>query len=133
MPAGFAGSKAANRFSILDYVRNNIDFRMALHKAPASLLHRRAVEFTKATTEGNEVGVGQFLPSKQQDLMIEPCAVNGFKLIRLNFSDIYTLNLGAERLTGWDDLHGDTSLRRCRLDISFRPRSAHASPARELH
>ena len=48
------------------------------------------------------------LLTKQQDLMVEPGSVNGFELIGPNLSDIYAANLGAERLSSWDDLHAGT-------------------------
>ena len=95
MPAGFAAAETANRFSIFDHVRDDIEFRMTLHKAASALLDRRKVELAKAAAEGNQIIVGQLLPSKQQDLMIEPRLVNGFELIRVNSSDVNALNLGA--------------------------------------
>src|SRR5207244_2180206 len=101
VPNGFAGTEAPNRFPIFDDVRDNIDFRVAFHKAASTLLDRRFVEFTEAATESNQIVVAQLLPSKQQDLMIEPRPVNGFELIRVNSSEVYAVNLGAERLFSW--------------------------------
>src|SRR5438132_7104282 len=81
MPTGFAGAKTTNRFSIFDHIRNNVDFRMTLYKAAATLLDRRVVKFTKAAAEGNQVFVGQLLRPEQKDLMIKQRTVNGFKLV----------------------------------------------------
>src|SRR5262249_30861768 len=105
MPACFTSAKAANRFSIFNHVRNNIDFWMTLHETSASLLYRRPVEFTKTLTERDQVFISQLLPLKQQNLMIEPGAVNGLKLIRQKIFKIDVQNHGPKRFSGRDDLH----------------------------
>jgi len=107
MPTRFAGAETADGLSIFDHVRNDINFRMTFNKPAAVLLNGRVVQFAEAATEGNQIFIGQSLLTKQQDLMVEPGSVNGFELIGLNLPDIYAANLGAERLSSWDDFHGN--------------------------
>src|SRR6266566_278001 len=106
MPTRFAGAQTADGLSIFDHVRNDVNFRMTFNKSAAALLNGRMVQFAEAATEGNQIFIVQLLLTKQQDLMVEPGSVNGFELIGPNLSDIYAANLGAERLSSWDDFHG---------------------------
>src|SRR5262245_2947605 len=99
MPAGFNGAETADGFPIFDHVRNNIDFRMVLHKATTRFLNRRNVEFTKTPAELNQIFVGQLLPLKHQHLVIKPEAINGFKLTGDHSSKIDAANHGPERFS----------------------------------
>src|SRR5262249_10407326 len=108
MPTRFAGAETADGLSIFDHVRNDINFRMTFNKPAAVFLNGRMVQFAEAATEGNQIFIGHLLLTKQQDLAVEPGPVNGFELIGPNLSDIYAANLGAERLSNWDDFHAGT-------------------------
>ena len=46
---------------------------LTFDKPAAILLDRCMVEFSEAATEGNQIFIGQVLPSNQQDLMVETC------------------------------------------------------------
>ena len=70
-------------YAVLDHVRDDVDLRMPLDEAPAGLLDRRPVEIAEAAAERDQVVVAERLAAEQQDLMIEPGAMDRRELCRV--------------------------------------------------
>src|SRR4029077_673598 len=105
VPHGFTCSKAADRHTVFDYVRDHVNLRIALDERTAGLLDWRLIQFAKAPAEANQILVGEVLLSEQEHLMIEPCTVNQLKAIGRKFAEIYTSNLCAKRLVAGNNVH----------------------------
>src|SRR5205085_7421857 len=89
--------EAAYGYAVFHDVRDHVDFRMPLDKAPPGLLHRSLVEIAEAAAEGDQIVVGQRLLPEEQHLMIEPRPVHESKRVVVELAQVETLDLRSER------------------------------------
>jgi len=80
VPDRFSRAEAADRFTIFDDVRDDVNFRMAIHEAAAGFLHGRPIKRTKTPAECDQVIITQRLTTKQQYEVLNPRAVNAIEV-----------------------------------------------------
>jgi solute carrier family 13 (sodium-dependent dicarboxylate transporter), member 2/3/5 len=105
MPDGFARAEAADGDAVLDDVRHDVDFRVALDETPAVLLDRRLIQRAEAAAKGNEIGVAKLLIAEQNDRVIEPRLVDSREGGLVYRPQIDTADFGAECGTGRGNLY----------------------------
>jgi len=104
VPDRLAGAETADGRAVLDDVRNDIDLRMAFDEPAAVLLDRCMVERPEPAAERDQVVVRELLAAHQDNRVIEPRLIEGAERRIVNRSQIRTVNFGAERRAGGNDV-----------------------------
>ena len=99
VPHRFARAEAADRNTVLDHVRDDVDFRMPVDEASPVLLDRREVQLAEPAAERDQVIVAQRLSAEQQHQMIQPGAMDRGKFAVVDATQIDPANLRAKRGT----------------------------------
>ena len=76
VPHRLTGTEAADRDTVFDHVRDDVNLGMALDEAAAVFLDRRQVERAEPPAEGDQIGVAELLVAKQQHRVIEPRTID---------------------------------------------------------
>ena len=121
VPHRLTGTEAADRDTVFDHVRDDVNLGMALDEAAAVFLDRRQVERAEPPAEGDQIGVAELLVAKQQHRVIEPRTIDLRKDRVVYRPQINIQYLRADGGRSWDNCQCRAArTRRVREHIPYR-------------
>jgi hypothetical protein len=103
VPNRLAAPKASDRLAVLQNVGDDVNFRHTLDEPASGLLYGSEVEFAESPTEGDQVGIGKILVTKQQDQVIEPRTTDDAECVLVQPAQIDAADFRAKSAARRDD------------------------------
>ena len=108
VPGCLAGAQASDGRAIFHDVGDDVNFGMPFDEAAPGFLNRRPIQISESFAERDQIVIGQILSAEQKNRMVEPGSIDAREIIRVNRSQIDSLNFRSERLSRGND--GDARL-----------------------
>jgi sodium-dependent dicarboxylate transporter 2/3/5 len=88
MPDRLAGTEAADGDAVLDDVRHDVDFGVAVNEAAAVFLDGRMIERPEAAAEVDQIRVAKLLVAEQQHGVVEPRPIDDVERVSVDGAQV---------------------------------------------